>query len=54
MTDEKIVITNLKRDGKSSSHNHDDLTVKNFQGDFEKMKNYVGPAFIFCKDKHLY
>jgi hypothetical protein len=47
MTDEKIVITSLKRDG-SKSHNRDDLTIKNFQGDLDKMKNYVGPAFIFC------
>lgn len=47
MTDEKLVITNLKRDG-SRSHSHDDHTIKNFQNDFEKMKNYVGPAFIFC------
>ena len=48
MKDEKIVISNLKRDGKSAALNKDDLTVKNFHGDFEKMKNFVGPAFIFC------
>ena len=51
MTDEKFVISNLRRDGRSSSHqqNRDDLVIKNYQGDFEKMKNFVGPAFIICK-----
>ena len=51
MTDDKIVIANLKRDGRRGreEQSQDELKIKNFEGDFGNIKNMVGPAFIFCK-----
>ena len=51
MTDDKIVIANLKRDGRRrrEEQSQDELKIKNFEGDFGNIKNMVGPAFIFCK-----
>ena len=49
--DDKFTITNLKRDGRkneSRTLDREDLIMQNYSGDLEKMKNYIGPAFIGC------